>query len=219
MTDTRITPPSDPIIEDDNPLLTEWLADHGADAPYRWMDREYDYGHRRRRRHALTSIYSFAVPTEEALGLIASFGPVVEIGAGTGYWAALLRNRGCDVVAYDLLSDAFDKWFPAGQYGGVEKGDVDKAAEHADRTLLLVWPPYNTPMAYDALNTYREAGGQRLVYVGEGEGGCTGGEDFHEALNGPEWTETDSLLIPQWTDINDWLTIYERSTPTTEGRP
>jgi hypothetical protein len=27
---------------------------------------------------------------------------VVEVGAGTGYWAALLRARGVDVVAYDV---------------------------------------------------------------------------------------------------------------------
>ena len=27
--------------------------------------------------------------------------PLVEVGAGTGYWAALLRGRGARVFAYD----------------------------------------------------------------------------------------------------------------------
>ena len=27
----------------------------------------------------------------------------MEVGAGTGYWAATLRRRGVDVLAYDLI--------------------------------------------------------------------------------------------------------------------
>jgi hypothetical protein len=46
--------------------------------------------------------YAFAVPTREALETISQYAPIVELGAGTGYWAWLLRRRGVDCVAYDL---------------------------------------------------------------------------------------------------------------------
>lgn len=217
MTDTAPHPfdgdLSDPLA---NPLLDEWMKDHSPNAAYSWHDRDWsDRGREdgsHRRRWDLSALYSFAVPTEKALRLIASFGPVVEIGAGTGYWATLLRHRGCDVAAYDLLGEAFDEWFPTGQWGGVEKGGAEKAALHADRTLLIVWPPYDDPMALDALTAYRDAGGNRLVYVGEGWGGCTGDDAFHGVINGPDWTETHELAIPQWFGINDRLSAYERVT-------
>lgn len=207
----------------DNPLLDAWLEHHGSGAPYRWMDRSRDltstWARGRDQRRHLNSVFSFAVPTPEVLDLIVGYGPVVEIGAGTGYWARLLTERGCDILAFDLLGEAFDKWFPSGQYGDVEKGGTEKAAEHADRTLLLVWPPYDEPMALDALTAYRDAGGQRLIYVGEGCGGCTGDEAFHDALEGPGWTEVCSMAMPQWDGINDWFTVYERSASRPKGRP
>jgi hypothetical protein len=201
-----------------NPLLVEWMRDCGGpDAAYSWYDRlarsrrlYAKRSDRVDRRWALSSVYAFAIPTDEALALIASFGPVVEIGAGTGYWAMLLRSRGCDVLAYDELGAAWEGWFPAGTtYTEVEKGDVDKAAEHADRTLLLVWPPYASTMVLDALTAYREAGGRRLIYVGEPHGGCTGDDGFHEALDA-DWAETHKLTIPQWLEISDYLAVYER---------
>ena len=50
----------------------------------------------------LTRSVGFGVPNEAALALVAKYGPLVEVGAGTGYWAALLRARGVDVDAYDV---------------------------------------------------------------------------------------------------------------------
>ena len=47
-------------------------------------------------------LYSFATPTPQALDLLASLGDIVEVGAGTGYWAAALRARGVDVLAFDI---------------------------------------------------------------------------------------------------------------------
>uniref|UniRef100_A0AAV1UJU6 Uncharacterized protein n=1 Tax=Peronospora matthiolae TaxID=2874970 RepID=A0AAV1UJU6_9STRA len=49
--------------------------------------------------------YSWAIPDERALQIIKHYGPIVEMGAGSGYWARLLQDRGVDVVAYDLHVD------------------------------------------------------------------------------------------------------------------
>ena len=43
---------------------------------------------------ALRRRYAWAIPDERALRVLAHYGPVVEIGAGKGYWCALLRARG-----------------------------------------------------------------------------------------------------------------------------
>ena len=45
--------------------------------------------------------YAYAVPNEAALDALRDLGPVVEAGAGTGYWAWALRKRGGDVRAFD----------------------------------------------------------------------------------------------------------------------
>ena len=46
--------------------------------------------------------FSYAIPNDEALDLILSYSPIVEMGAGLGYWAYLLDQKGCDIVAYDI---------------------------------------------------------------------------------------------------------------------
>ncbi|KAG7385694.1 hypothetical protein PHYPSEUDO_001148 [Phytophthora pseudosyringae] len=46
--------------------------------------------------------YSWAIPDERALQILKHYGPIVEMGAGSGYWARLLQLRGVDLVAYDL---------------------------------------------------------------------------------------------------------------------
>ena len=46
---------------------------------------------------------AFAVPSERALDLLASYAPLVEMGAGTGYWARLLQLRGVQVAAFDSV--------------------------------------------------------------------------------------------------------------------
>lgn len=164
------------------------------------------------RREELRSRYAFAIPSPEAIALINGYGPIVEIGAGTGYWAKVLSDHGGDVLAFDLLGLAWEQWFPHGQVEGVVvgRGGSEKAVEHAQRTLLLVWPPYDEAMAHDVLRQYEGAGGRRLVYVGEGPGGCTADDDFFAAIGNGTWKEAATLAIPQWTGIYDNLWVYER---------
>lgn len=44
---------------------------------------------------------AFAVPSEGALTLLAQHAPIIEMGAGTGYWVHLLQARGVDACAFD----------------------------------------------------------------------------------------------------------------------
>ncbi len=147
-------------------------------------------------------VYSYAVPDDRALDEIAKHGPIVEIGAGLGYWAGLLRARGVDVVAYDDYS-----WDLIGpRCIDVRRGNPTAVIQHADRALFLCWPPYDTPMAHDALSLYK---GSTVIYIGEGSEGCTADDSFHRALD-DGWRRLGGVAIPQLPYVHDHLEIYQR---------
>jgi hypothetical protein len=73
----------------------------------------------------------------------------------------------------------------ATEQGGVVLGvdGATAAAQHADRTLLLVAPPPGLQPAR-WLASFEARGGERLVYVGEGRGGAHADAAFFAALEG-----------------------------------
>lgn len=161
------------------------------------------------RRSELVKRFSWAIPNTEAVRAIAALPRIVEIGAGTGYWASLIRSEGGDIIAYDLAHQRENPWghnvehFPI-RWGGVSKL---RTPECRDReTLFLCWPPYGEPMAFQALRSFK---GQWVVYVGEDTWGCTGDEKFHRRL-GQKWDHMQEIAIPQWSGIHDSVNIYRR---------
>ncbi len=143
--------------------------------------------------------------------MVARHAPIVELGAGTGYWACLLRRRGVDCVAYDLAPP--DRMpnpnrFRALTWTHVEPGDVDTLAAHSDRALLLCWPSYRASFAARALGAYS---GTTLVYIGEPAGGHTADDAFFARLD-REWFAVEHVALPNWPGTRDALTVYRRRT-------
>jgi hypothetical protein len=190
-------------------------------------------------RNRLIARYGFAVPSEEALAAIGRCSPrgVLEIGAGAGYWAYLLQQRGVDVVAFDIhpAPAAQNRWFAGTRpWHPVHRGDHAVVGAHLERTLLVVWPTKNEIWAASAVERYHDAGGECLVYVGEGPGGRTGDDVFHALLGelitcvsceygsttapcicGVEsrWRRSATVALPHWPDYHDDLHIYTRQAP------
>lgn len=188
------------------------------------------------RRSELIAQYGFAIPTDQALDGIRRCSPagVVEIGAGTGYWAHALEQRGLDVAAFDIepAPSPENTWFAGARpWHAVHQGDHTVTALHADRTLLIVWPTKNEVWAAAAAEEYYDAGGTCLVYVGEGPGGRTGDDVFHALLGGlascaqceygsttspcicsveARWRRTETIALPHWPGYDDDLHIYTR---------
>ena len=52
-----------------------------------------DLGEELDERPGLVQRFSWAVPSDDALDVIARYAPIVEMGAGSGYWAHLMRER------------------------------------------------------------------------------------------------------------------------------
>lgn len=81
-----------------------------------------------------------------------------------------------------------------------------RKARFKAHTLLLIWPPYDEPMALECLKYFR---GDHICYIGEGWGGCTGCDGFHDFL-GEHFNEVKKVSIPQWEGLHDRLFVYER---------
>jgi hypothetical protein len=168
-----------------------------------------------RARTSLVEKYAFSVPDARTVGALARRGPLVEIGAGSGYWAWCLAQAGADIVAYDIAPPedelpwphgSFEKgnyWFED-EWHRVLEGGPEAAARHADRTLFLCWPPLDSPMALDALIAYRGAGGGTLAYLGSPRSSAD--ERFHELRVTLKCVER---IEPwRWPGIEDVLEIY-----------
>jgi len=150
--------------------------------------------------------FAFAIPNTEAIAALLALGPIVEVGAGSGYWAEVLARAGADVAAYDDGSWHLPwtaKWYEV-QAGGPEAITWGKRP-----VLLLCWPDYGSDFAARCEQEHRKTGGTWLAYIGEGEGGCTGDDAFHDALNA-HWEQTMTVDIPQWPGLHDRLEIYRR---------
>jgi len=159
-------------------------------------------------RDTLVREYSWSVPTEEAINMIAKYSPIIEVGAGTGYWASLITAAGGKVDCYDLhppgISD--NSYRHEIQHHPILPVSWLKWENTTSKSLLLSWPPYDSPMGLDTLRKYR---GDTLIYIGEGQYGCCAGDNFFEELD-EKWIEVEGCNLPQWDGIHDHLTIYRR---------
>lgn len=173
----------------------------------------YDWRSHTDHRDALVAKYAWAIPNDNAIQLLAGMGPILEMGAGNGYWAKLIVEAGGKIEPYDKKPGTHHYhatpravWYP------VLDGYPDAiTVRHKDWVLLLVWPPYGEPLAFDALTCFLAVGGKTVVFVGEGCGGCTADDDFFRLL-GERFEEVGSTDIPQWEGIHDYLTVYQRKT-------
>ena len=116
---------------------------------------------------ALAQRYSYVLPDARALGLIAALSPLVEIGAGTGYWAHRLRARGADIVAFDQAPPGRrepNRYHPgASTWTTVLGGDLSALAGHPHRTLFVCWPPLYSALG-ECLQHYT---GSTIAYIGD----------------------------------------------------
>ncbi|SES11339.1 hypothetical protein [Actinokineospora terrae] len=104
--------------------------------------------------------------------------PVLDLGAGLGYWSWQLHQLGVDTLAYDLGTGSRAWLDDVEPYATVHSGPAEVAADHPDRALLLCWPPANG-MADTALRHYR---GDTVIYIGELNPDVCAGHAFFTAL-------------------------------------
>lgn len=170
--------------------------------------------------------WSWAIPSVRALEAIAAVGPIVEIGAGTGYWTSLLRERGADVQAFELNPIYGNHYRHRRAYAAMARGDHWRALRmYPERTPMLCWAPYAEPMAAEVIRATRA---ERIVWVGELHG-CNGDDTAMSLLGHDGYADPDDddyvtppaalftlereVEIPQWPGMHDAVGIYKRVRP------
>jgi len=161
-------------------------------------------------RRQLVSKYSWAIPDENALKVISKYSPIVEVGAGTGYWASLLQFMDVDITPFDafppnkiqnVFHDRNNVWTNVHRGGAKVLSKFDSSY-----SLMLCWPPYNSPMAMKCLSNFN---GDTLIYIGESGSGCTGSKNFHRELE-LRWERVEFCPLHQWVGLHDGLYVYRR---------
>ena len=199
------------------------FAKHETLAPSRLLAELRDVA-----RDFPASLYAYATPSPRVLQTLQSVlldehhnsAKVIEVGAGTGYWAALLQQQcGIHVHPYDVsppgnFSDnEYHAEVPA--FTVIQKLDASVAAVAAagnnnndddDNTaLFLCYPPPGTEMAISALQSFA---GNRVVHVGEWAG-LTGDTAFEACLM-ERFVCQRYHPIPIWGTDAAYLTVWER---------
>ncbi len=137
---------------------------------------------------------------------------MLEVGAGTGYWASLVREKGGTIVATDPEPGTHhpDTGFT---YTEVVEMEAERAVTDLvdDVALMICWPDHGKQWPLAAVETYRlgNSTNRTVIYVGEGRGGCTGSDEFHWELY-EHWTLSNVVYLPNYFGINDRLEVWRR---------
>lgn len=154
-------------------------------------------------RETFIKEFGFAVLNEEAIKEIKKYSPILEIGAGSGYWAYELSLRGVDIVATD--PEIYYKWEK--KHSVLHKLTAEQAMKKfPNRNLLTVWPSYSENWAARALENFEK---DYVIYVGEGSGGCTADDKFHQILE-KRFKHIKTISIPVFSGLHDRLEVFEK---------
>jgi hypothetical protein len=118
---------------------------------------------------------------------------IVEVGAGDGYLSYFLGERGINVIPTDDYSRHH-----INRPDRVEKiGHIDALKKYAPDLVVINWEELLGKYSIDVLG-YPTV--KHLLWIGEGEGGCTGSEelwefDYEETYNPYCLSRTDSCYF------------------------
>lgn len=134
-------------------------------------------------RCGYTSRIGWFILTTEVKEILVNFlkgKRVLEVGSGTGYFAAHMKQGGVgDYNAVDIWDPLY--WDErTTRYFGIDGDSLDYIDNSYD-VIVMNWPPYDEPFAHQVVKKMSK--GQVLIYNGQGSGGCTGDKDFFNYLD------------------------------------
>lgn len=139
----------------------------------------------------LMNTFAWAVPSDAAIKLLTKFSPLVEMGAGKGYWAHLVQKQGGYVKPFDITVPAkSEAWTKV--YKGTPESILtpavaeNKRAPLADLNLFLCYPDQGNEVGLPSVDFFQtltddhnnfgqglssasrlEMGGGYVIHVGE----------------------------------------------------
>jgi len=149
--------------------------------------------------------FGFPIPCLELIEAIKAEGPSVELGAGSGYLAALVNKCGGCVIPTDSYKGGY--FFEVSFHTNVHRLAAGAAVrKFPNIPVLMSWPSYQAKWPTRVANMLKP--GSRLLYIGEA-GGCTACYSFEIVLR-KKFKEIKTVKIPQWEGIHDHLRIFEK---------
>jgi hypothetical protein len=134
---------------------------------------------------------------------------IIEIGAGTGLWAYLLKKSGSEIVATDSFET--DKSSEIKNYFPVEKLEAVTAIQQNQDcdVLMLICPEYNSDIAENAIKAFN---GSTVIYIGEGIHGVNANDAFFSELykNWKEFIFKPDIDVLAWPGFSTTLEIWRR---------
>lgn len=155
-------------------------------------------------RQAWVEEFGFAIPCAELLDALAKVGRVIDVGAGSGYFTKLMRNRGIDVTGSDPGCDAHG--FAVGRYDPqlLRIGAKTAVRRFPDATVFCSWPTYRAVWFHQMLRTM--AVGQRLIVIREECCAEPRAWGYLEAC----FSEDATIAIPQFNFMHDYAGVYTK---------
>lgn len=159
-------------------------------------------------RGPFTFFYSFALPSRETLQAITEHTTrIVEVGAGSGFWASQLAMAGADVVATDIYEPGEyavrTPWHP------VERLDaVEATRQHPDRDVLMVWPPQGADWPLEIARNL--APGRLIIFIGEATEYMSASAGFYDLVGSDAFEEVAAERPARFPGINDRLLIFRK---------
>lgn len=137
---------------------------------------------------------------------------ILEVGAGTGFLSQQLKNLNLNISAVEQNIHNNSYGFNHSYFDLIEDNAIDFLKHHSEFDLIIMsWPNYNSSFAYDILKNMRPK--QKLLYIGEGYGGCTANDQFFDLLEKRTVKLPETNLLQQysssWSGIHDFPFLYE----------
>jgi len=162
--------------------------------------------------------FGYSIPCQGAVDALRrhfSGRRVVDAGAGTGYWSAIMRRYvpGIRIVACDNRFGKFRRRFrrPTEQVFGiapVRVRNVDAVRMiRPDTHVFMSWPMYQSDFGYKVVKAISP--GCILVLISEGPGGCCGNDKMFDHVEA-KCDEIEAVVIPQFDGIHDRMQVFRK---------
>lgn len=129
-----------------------------------------------------------------------------EVGAAPGMLALECNERGLKVSSSDPDPTGANGWNWRSPRKMTRCSGQQAVRIHRGKNLLWSWPDYNEPYTATVLRGFD---GEFVVYIGEGPGGCTGSDEFHDLLE-RDFDLTGIREIRNFPSIRDRIHVLRR---------
>lgn len=170
-----------------------------------WMDTSYRFSASEldALRERAVEMFAYGIPDQAAIDVISESDRVIEVGANTGYWAWLLEQNGCDVLAVD--KHPADPTFTT-----VKNRDHTAIRNHSDRALLVCWAALKFGWARECVEWYHDQGGDTIYVVMDIVRERSDYPDSYVAYCHEHYELARTIDIPSWPQVDDSLFVFKK---------